>query len=138
MLASSSGPLTIESSLEGGRRMIRLAGELDRRAAPDLLAFLEAPGGRGQKIVLDLGRVTSIDAAGVGAVLDAHGNLAATGGELTVTAAGPDVQRVLQRVLAITGLQRIGPFERDAVDARPAAGRPADRPPSRDALSPVD
>lgn len=116
MAAASRGRLVIERKLDGHRCIIRLIGDLDRRVAPALLALLYGQCIPSEEIVLDLRQVTSIDASGIGAILDAHNKCAETGGALTATAAGPEVQRVLERVLEITGLQRIGPFESKSPD----------------------
>ena len=123
MLASSSGRLVIERELDGHRCIVGLIGDLDRRAAPALLAFLDEQCSPSEEIVLDLRQVTFIDAAGIGAILDAHSKCAEMGGALTATAASPEVQRVLQRVLQITGLQRIGPFESESPN-KTAPSRP--------------
>lgn len=124
MSASSSSPLVVDRSLDGDRCVVRLAGELDGRAAPALRAFLDEQCMLSEEIVLDLAKVTSIDASGMGAILDAHKACAERGGVLMATAAGPEVQQVLQRVHQITGLQRIGPFVSESPRrAAPAGAR---------------
>lgn len=121
MFASSSRALVIECARDEHRCVLRLIGALDLDAAPRLRAVLEEQIGTHQKIRLDLSRLTFIDSAGVRAIVDAHGGCARAGGELTATAAAPQVQRVLQRVLEITGLERVGPFERGVGAGPPSA-----------------
>jgi anti-anti-sigma factor len=118
MRASSSNPWTADSTPDGSRCIVHLTGALDRRAAPALLAFLNEQCGAGEEIVLDLGQVTRVDASGIGAILDAHTACAEMGGVLTATAARDDVQCVLERVLQITGLQHLGPFESESAPGR--------------------
>ena len=117
MFASSSGGLTIERQVEGRRHIVRLTGDLDRRSAPALLAFLGEHCITNDEVVLDLRQVTFIDSAGIGAILDAHRQCAEMGASLIATAASPAVQRVLDRVLQITGLERIGPLASGALRA---------------------
>ena len=119
MFASSSGGLVIERQVDGHHDVVRLVGDLDRHGAPALFAFLDEQCRPSEEIVLDLRQVTFIDASGIGAILDAHSKFAEMGGSLTATAASPEVQRVLQRVLQLTGLQRIGPLERESPQAFP-------------------
>jgi anti-anti-sigma factor len=122
MFASSSGGLAIEHEVDGQRCIVRLIGDLDRRTAPRLVGFLDERCVPSEEILLDLRQLVFIDASGIGAILDAHKKCAERGGALTATAAGPAVQGVLQRVLQITGLRRIGPFESQSQE-RTAANR---------------
>ena len=111
MFASSSGGLTIERRADGRRHIVRLTGDLARPAADTLLAFVEEQCVPNEEIVLDLRGVTFIDSSGVRAILDAHRRCDQMGGSLTATPASPQVQRVLERVFQITGLERIGPLQ---------------------------
>jgi anti-anti-sigma factor len=124
IFAFSSSPLVMERKLDGRRCVVRLIGELDRRAAPAVRAFLDEQCILSEEIVLDLAQLTHVDASGIGAILDAYEKCTEMGGVLSTTAASPEVQRVLQRVLQITGLQRIGPFERERPDGTAPKGPP--------------
>ena len=54
---------------EGSSTVVRVAGEVDINTASSLLAALELASAEGTRVVADMRQVTSIDAAGINALL---------------------------------------------------------------------
>lgn len=98
--AATSGLLSIESKLEGGSFLVRVAGELDRSNA-DLLAscVTEAEATSAPRIVLDLSRLTFMDSSGLRVLLGAAARSDGRAGRLSLV--GPT--RGVRRVIELTG-----------------------------------
>jgi anti-sigma B factor antagonist len=89
---------------DGDLPVVSVEGDVDLYSAPELreqLAELSEEGA--PRIVLDLSRATFLDSMALGVLLGAKKRLAATGGELELVVATPDVRRILE----ITMLNRI-------------------------------
>jgi anti-sigma B factor antagonist len=89
---------------DGDLPVVSVEGDVDLYSAPELreqLAELSEEGA--PRIVLDLSRATFLDSMALGVLLGAKKRLAATGGELEIVVATPDVRRILE----ITMLNRI-------------------------------
>jgi anti-sigma B factor antagonist len=84
---------------------VRLAvvGELDVATAPALADSVAVALDADRRVVLDLGRLTFIDAAGLGALVAAHRYAADRGAVLELVA----VPARARRLFAITGLQSL-------------------------------
>ena len=99
-----AAPPTLQGvlSTHGDQTLIRLVGDLDIAAAPDLVALVNAaaqrPGMR--TLVVDLAGVSFMDSTGLGALIQARRLCADRGAELSLQAIGPRVRRVLD----ITGM----------------------------------
>jgi anti-sigma B factor antagonist len=101
-----------------GRRpgyvLVTVSGEIDIATAGQLRDRLAGPAGSGQRVIIDFGGVSFIDAAGAGVLADAAARAAARGGSLQLAAAGWQVRRVL----ALTGLDRSIPLAATVAEAR--------------------
>jgi len=69
---------------EGSSTVVRVAGEVDINTASSLLAALELASAEGTRVVADMRQVTSIDAAGVNALLVGSSVVRANRSELVV------------------------------------------------------
>ena len=105
--------LTIEVSQGSGHVLVTVAGEVDIATAPQLRERLAAPAAGGRPLIVDLDRVTFIDAAGLGALVGAASRAAACGGSLYAVCARHQVRRLF----AITGLDRQIPLARTVREA---------------------
>ncbi len=75
---------------------MEVAGEIDAATVPELTASLSQAVDAGAPcLILDLGEVTFIDSKGVIAVMDAHGQMQASGGRLVVVGSA-HVRRVIE------------------------------------------
>lgn len=78
---------------------VYLEGPLNRPHTPELDRRLRALVRRGERrIVLDLSRVPSIDAGGIGALMRAYRRMCAVDGALRIVNANPWVRKVLKLV----------------------------------------
>jgi len=100
---------------EPGYVLITVAGEVDYASAAGLRDRLFALAGTGRHLLVDLDRVSFIDAAGLGVLAAAAGRAAARGGSLRVVCARPRIRRLFR----CTGLDRTVPV---ADTLRAAAG----------------
>jgi len=129
-------PLTMNTTLQrvcfgahvshGKCGVIELHGELDLAGAPMLEAAardLRLPAIR--DAVLDLRRLTFIDAAGLNAVVDLYAECLNTGTSLTIIP-GP---RSVQRLFELTRLDRLLPFS-GPLDPKEGPCPPKTRPPA--------
>lgn len=115
-------PFAVEVVHRGGTSVLVVAGEVDLVTAPELGRLAGAAIDRGcRHLVLDLGQVDFLGAAGAGVVAAAVYRLAALGGEVEVRAA----PSLAQRVLEVTGLA-----ERARVPGPPGALVTADDEPA--------
>lgn len=97
---SSPKGFTVEfDEPEGDRVVIRVKGELDMAAAPDLSEAINRAKGSG-RVSLDLSGVTFLDSSAIGALVASGRSLAEQGSRLEV---GPRSD-IVMRVLEITGL----------------------------------
>ena len=94
--------LTVLVRHRTGYVLVTVAGEIDLSTAPRLRQQLAGLTGGGCLVVVDLGRVRFIDAAGLGVLARAAGQAAAHGGSLRVVTARPGVRRLF----SISGLER--------------------------------
>jgi anti-sigma B factor antagonist len=87
--------------------LIELIGELDLASVPTLLAAVEEMySSWGERVVLDLGRLVFIDAAGLHAVLDLYEKCLNISATLTIVPGPWNVQRVFE----IAGVEQLMPF----------------------------
>lgn len=78
--------LRIDAAREPDAYVVRVQGELDLAGCPDLdLALREAEQTQAGRIILDLEELTFIDAAGLGALLNASRRSASNGNRLQLT-----------------------------------------------------
>jgi anti-sigma B factor antagonist len=94
--------LTIEVRQEPGHMLVTVTGEVDIATAPQLRERIAAPAASGRPLIVDLNRVTFIDAAGLGVLASAARRAAARGASLHAVCARHQVQRLF----TITGLDR--------------------------------
>jgi len=120
--------------LVGEQAVLGVRGDVDLLSAPVLGAFFDAVITSGYaSVVLDLAQLNSIDASGLGVMANAASRLVASGGQLTIRSASPEVARVLD-ITSLAGLigmelpgserERLGP-EQSAALARRAPLRAA-------------
>lgn len=125
--------LVIAVRRRAGHVLVTVSGEIDIATAGQLRARLAGAVGGGQQVIVDLSRVSFIDAAGAGILAGAAARAAARGGSLRLAAAG----RQVRRVLVLTGLDRSIPLAATVAEARawlgsgPARGQAAPRPADR-------
>jgi len=95
--------LTMDLVADGPLATIRLAGEIDLAAAPDLTAFgvLAASSAVVESIVIDMSDVSFIDCAGVGALVSVLHAARERSIDLRLHGIGPAVGRMLD----LTGLK---------------------------------
>jgi anti-sigma B factor antagonist len=121
--------LTVEVREELGHVLVTVAGEVDIATVPRLRERLAAPAASGRPLIVDLDRVTFIDAAGLGVLASAARRAAARGASLHAVCARPQVQRLF----IITGLGRQISLARTVTEAcqnlAAGLGDPGQRPP---------
>jgi len=105
--------LTVEVRQEPGHVLVTVAGEVDIAAVPQLQERIAAPAASGWPLIVDLDRVTFIDAAGLGVLTRAASRAAACGASLHAVCARHQVQRLF----TITGLDRQIPLARTVTEA---------------------
>jgi anti-anti-sigma factor len=94
----------------GPEGRIEVRGEFDLAAVPTFRAAVrDLDVSCGEQVVLDLGRLSFIDAAGVHAVLDLHEECLAVCAALAILPGPWNVQRVFE----LAGVDRLVPLERD-------------------------
>ena len=94
------GQLEVAERRPGTMTVVRAAGDLDVMSVPGLRAHLDIAFAGRRPVVLDLERVTFIDASGVRVLVEAQGRAARWGTTLLLRRPS----RVVCRVLAVTGL----------------------------------
>ena len=112
--------------VRGGTAVVTVAGEIDLRTAGVLRDRLVELHGRlprtgPRRLVADFTAVPFCDAAGLGALVAAHNQIAADGGEIVLAGVRPAQLRLLR----ITGLHRLFAIHAAADDVRAAPGPPA-------------
>jgi anti-anti-sigma factor len=86
--------LTVEIRGEPGHVLITVAGEVDIATVPQLQERLAVPAASGRPLIVDLGLVTFIDAAGLGMLASAASQAAAHGASLHAVCARHQVRRL--------------------------------------------
>jgi anti-anti-sigma factor len=99
-----------------GHVLVTVSGEIDIATAAQLRDRLAGPVGGRRQVIVDLSRVSFIDAAGAGVLADAAARAAARGASFQLATAG----RQVRRVLALTGLDRSIPLAATVAEARAA------------------
>ncbi|WP_433136538.1 STAS domain-containing protein [Actinomadura nitritigenes] len=123
--AWTSGPaagLEIEvAERRPGTAVVTVTGEIDLHTADGLRARLvKAHGAGARRLVLDFAAVPFCDAAGLGALVGAHNEISATGGEIVLAGVRPAQLRLLR----ITGLHRLFTVHADVAGALAGQGSP--------------
>ncbi|MEU5995110.1 STAS domain-containing protein [Spirillospora sp. NPDC047418] len=124
---AAAADLAIEvARVRGGTAVVTVAGEIDLRTAGvlrDRLVELHGrlPGTGPRRLVADFTGVLFCDAAGLGALVAAHNQIAADGGEIVLAGVRPAQLRLLR----ITGLHRLFAIHAAADDVWAAPGPPA-------------
>ncbi len=113
VMVSSAGPVTT----------VRLTGEFDTYAIPDVRAALDelcvVPGGL---VVVDLREVTFLDSSGIGTVIGLHRRVERDGARLRVVCEGP-ILRLVQLMHLDRVLDVVSGLDTDPTGAsRPPAG----------------
>jgi anti-sigma B factor antagonist len=94
---TTTEPFGVESTGDGPRVLVRIRGEVDLMAAPQLrTALLDATQRDAAQIDLDLDEVTFIDSTGISVILQAWQRLNEQGRRLVLIAASRPVTRVLE------------------------------------------
>ncbi len=87
-----------------GISLVDVAGDVDLHSAAELRETLSTlVDGETRQITLDLSHVTFLDSMGLGVILGTKKRLAATGRELELVVANPEIRRIFE----ITMLDRI-------------------------------
>ncbi|WP_242911232.1 STAS domain-containing protein [Actinomadura terrae] len=104
--------LAIETArVRGDTAVTALTGEIDLQTADTLRAHLIDLYGAGfRRLVVDFAAVPFCDAAGLGALVAAHNQVSASGGEIVLAGVRPAQLRLLR----ITGLHRLFALHPDA------------------------
>lgn len=109
--------------LRGAAVVITLPAEIDISNADQVRDELLSLLNRGPAVLLvDMAETTFCDSAGVNALVRAHKRATANGAEMRLVVAAPGVQRVL----AITGVDRLVPVYPSVAAALAGAGTPGD------------
>ncbi|TYB39378.1 STAS domain-containing protein [Actinomadura chibensis] len=113
--APRDADLRVEVALRhGDTAVVAVAGEIDLHTADTLRARLvELHGAGTRRLVADFAAVPFCDAAGLGALVAAHNQVSATGGEIALAGVRPAQLRLLR----ITGLDRLFAVHPDVPDA---------------------
>lgn len=98
-------PLSIRDTVGGGRHTLALTGELDLGSADKLEEAVRGVCASGGELVIDLRKVTFMDSTGLRVLIVAGGLCEENGHELRIIP-GEDIQRILE----MTGLDRVLPF----------------------------
>jgi anti-sigma B factor antagonist len=111
MLAASAEPdeddvLTVRVRHEPGYVLVTVAGEVDFASAAGLRERLVTLAASGRPLVVDLDRVSFIDAAGLGALADAARHATAHGTSLRVVCG----RRQIRRLFGLTQLDQAVPL----------------------------
>ena len=102
-----------------GTVVMAVSGDVDLYVAGDLKDRLsEAADDGASVLVLDFSQVTFVDSMGLGVLVGGMKRLRGQGGELHLVASRPELQRILE----ITGMDRIIPLHETLADALAAVG----------------
>ncbi len=86
--------IDLDSGARHGRRILHLAGRVSIETVPEFLQALRAE--KSSVVILDLGPLSYIDSAGVGALIQMHVAFQKSGQLLALAAVGPRVAAVLE------------------------------------------
>ncbi|MGY1815291.1 STAS domain-containing protein [Blastococcus sp. SYSU D00820] len=117
--------VTTRRSRRPGRVVVDVAGEVDSWTIPALEICLQSQTGRPQvrEVVVDLGQMTFLGAAGVGVLARAHRRARARGARFAVRTGG---RRQVLRPLQLTGLADVVPVDpADVLRPRASGPRPS-------------
>ena len=107
--------MKVSFSQKGQVLTVRLCGELDEHAAPQVRTSIDHRLRRGgQHLLFDFRKLTFMDSTGIGLILGRYKEIHPVGGKLAYFGA----DRQVQRLLKIAGLLRIGklyPTEEEAI-----------------------
>ncbi|MFJ6391070.1 STAS domain-containing protein [Streptomyces sp. NPDC091972] len=118
--AAGHGTLTVVRTDADGITVLGLEGEIDHQSVGGLTrALVPADSAVGQRVVIDLSRVTFMDSSGVNALIAAFQAAANAGGWLRLVV----VRGAVLRTLQLVGLDTVIPFHPTLEDAL-AAARP--------------
>jgi anti-anti-sigma factor len=98
-------PLSIRHTVRAGKHRLALTGELDIDSASELEEAVREACASGTGLVIDLRKVTFMDSTGL-RVLIVAGRLCEEKGDELRIIPGEDIQRILE----MTGLDRVLPF----------------------------
>jgi anti-sigma B factor antagonist len=93
-------PLSCDVSIEHGRALVRLTGELDLATAPGVIARVEPLAARGQPVVLDVSGLTFCDSSGFNAFVRLQRSCREQGSDFLLHAPPPALMRVLELAYA--------------------------------------
>jgi anti-sigma B factor antagonist len=94
---TTTEPFGVEATAEGQHLLVRVRGEVDLLAAPQLrTALLDATQHDAAQIDVDLSEVSFIDSTGISVILQAWQRLNEQGRRLVLSAASRPVTRVLE------------------------------------------
>jgi anti-sigma B factor antagonist len=92
----------------GDHAMIKVGGEVDLATSPQLQAVLIDLIDRGfHQLIVDLGRVSFLDCAGIGMLVNTRCRVQAHGGSLKLARPRPFVRQVLE----VTGMTTVFPID---------------------------
>lgn len=120
--ASEMEPFWIRESIEGGRVVMALGGEIDLEVAPKLRAALESRAG--VELVVDLADVTFVDSTGFSALANVLSQRRAADQDLPLRAPSPPVRRLLE----LSGLDQVFLIEQGPEGRIPGAEHVDDQP----------
>ncbi len=105
--------LTFEDATVGAWKILSVAGELDMHTSPALQERLDALSvGDSPKVAVDLSAVPFMDSSSLGILVSNFKRLQERGGDLAIVG----VAGSPQKVLSITGIDRVIPIFDDATD----------------------
>jgi len=122
--AGMVGPLALASfaaerrERDDGTTILALSGELDLRTVSRLEDELSHDDPPVSLVIVDLSQLEFIDSSGLHALLATHRRLQRSGGRLVIVRGSPQVQRVLE----ITGLDRLFEIVEEPPPATPNSG----------------
>jgi anti-anti-sigma factor len=97
---STENPFGLDLSRELDHWVVSVRGDLDSQTSLHLRSCLRKLSDAGDEVVVDLERVTFIDSAGIGALVDAHRHAEQVGRSLVLRSPG----RTTRRILEMTGI----------------------------------
>ena len=105
--------LTFEDATVGAWKILAVAGELDMHTSPALQEQLDAISvGASPKVAVDLSAVPFMDSSSLGILVSNFKRLQERGGDLAIVG----VAGSPQKVLSITGIDRVIPIFDDVTD----------------------
>jgi anti-sigma B factor antagonist len=103
-----------EEEIDGGVHVIRVGGDLDFNAAPQLKeSIVRRFDGGGSQLIIDLSDASFIDSTGIGVIAGGLERANEAGGSLAVVCDEPNVVRIFE----VVGLDGLIPLHRSREDA---------------------